>query len=112
MRSDPERLRDMGEAIALIDKYTTRGKESFFADELVQTWVLFHLQTIGEAARAMSAETRERYSQVSWQDIIDFRNLVVHEYFRIDLAIVWLIVENELPSLRSEIQLILKEIAL
>jgi uncharacterized protein with HEPN domain len=112
MRSDVERLRDMEEAIALIDKYTTRGKEYFFADELVQTWVLFHLQTIGEAARAMSEETRERYSQVSWQDIIDFRNLVVHEYFRIDLAIVWLIVEKELPNLRYEIQLILEELTL
>ncbi len=65
MRSDIERLRDIQDAIALIDRYTTRGKESFFADELVQAWVLFYLQTIGEAARAMSEETRERYSQVS-----------------------------------------------
>ncbi len=80
MRSDAERLKDINEAIAKIDKYASRGKRTFLDDELIQTWVLFHLQMIREAARAMSEETRVRYSQVSWQDIIDFRNLVVHEY--------------------------------
>jgi len=88
MRSDAERLKDINEAIAKIDKYASRGKRTFLDDELIQTWVLFHLQMIGEAARAMSEETRGRYPQVSWQDIIDFRNLVVHEYFRVDLDIV------------------------
>ncbi|WP_377476172.1 MAG: DUF86 domain-containing protein [Microcoleus anatoxicus] len=110
MRSDTERLKDIDEAIAKIEKYTVRGKQNFLDDELVQTWVLFNLQTIGEAVRSISEDIRRRYSQVSWQDIIDFRNLVVHEYFRVDLDLVWLIVENELPSLKSQIKLMLEEI--
>ncbi len=110
MRSDTERLKDIDEAITKIEKYTAKGKANFLADELVQIWVLFHLQTIGEAARAMSEVTRNRYLQVSWQDIIDFRNLVVHEYFRVDLEIVWVIVEHELPSFHSQIKLMLEEI--
>ena len=112
MRSDAERLKDMNEAIAKIEKYAVQGKETFFADELVQTWILFHLQTIGEASRAMSEQTRELYSDLNWQDIIDFRNLVVHEYFRVDLGVVWHIVQNELPMLKEQVLLMLSEVEL
>jgi uncharacterized protein with HEPN domain len=107
MRSDTERMKDMEEAIAKIEKYAVRGKASFFADELVQVWVLFNLQTIGEAAKAMTETTKNEYPKVDWRDIIDFRNLLVHEYFRVDLDIVWLIVENELPNLKTQIKLML-----
>ena len=110
MRSDLERLRDIDEAIAKIEKYAVRGNAAFFDDELVQTWILFHLQTIGEAARAMSEETREQYGAVEWQKIIGFRNLVVHEYFRVDLGIVWHIVQNELPMLKEQVLLMLAEV--
>lgn len=41
------------------------------------------LQIIGEAARSMSKETHQKYPQIPWQDIIDFRNLLVHEYFNV-----------------------------
>lgn len=109
MRSDVERLKDIDEAIAKIDKYKIRGYEFFLTDELLQTWILFHLQTVGEAARVMSEEIKTQYAEVEWQKIIGFRNLVVHEYFRIDLEIVWRIVENELPVLRDQIKLILEE---
>jgi uncharacterized protein with HEPN domain len=103
MRSDLERLKDIHEAIANIDKYVVRGRAAFFEDELIQTWVLFHLQTIGEAARAMSDTFRSRYPDVPWQDVIDFRNLVVHEYFRVNFRVVWRIVESDLPLLRSRV---------
>ena len=54
MRSDRERLLDIQEAIERIEKYATRGREAFERDELIQTWILHHLQIIGEAARALS----------------------------------------------------------
>jgi uncharacterized protein with HEPN domain len=66
MRSDPERLIDIQEGISNIEKYLVRGKSAFFDDELVQTWVLFHLQIIGEAARAISEQTKEQYPEVEW----------------------------------------------
>jgi len=110
MRKDSERLKDIDEAITKIEKYSVRGRTTFFDDELIQTWILYYLQIIGEAAKAMSDSTRERYPQVIWQDIIGFRNLVIHEYFRVDFEIVWRIVENELPILKPQIKLILDEI--
>ena len=110
MRSDTERLIDIQEGISKIEKYVARGKNTFFDDELVQTWVLFHLQIIGEAARAISEETKVKYVEIEWLRIIGFRNLLVHEYFRVNLDIVWYIVENELSDLKSQIELMLEEI--
>ncbi|NMG61078.1 DUF86 domain-containing protein [Geitlerinema sp. P-1104] len=107
MRNDIERLKDIQTAIAKIEKYAQRGKEEFFDNELIQGWMLLQLQTIGEAARAMDEATRQNYSAIQWRDIIDFRNLLVHEYFRIDLQIVWAIVEHQIPILKSQINTIL-----
>ena len=108
MRQDLERIKDIWEAIGKIQKYATQGKTKFFQDELVQAWILLQLQIIGEAASSMSVETKEQYSQINWQDIIDFRNLLVHEYFRVDLKIVWQIIEQEIPILKKQINSILQ----
>ena len=56
MRDDRERLFDILEAIERIDKYASKGRPAFEDDELIQTWVLHHLQLIGEATRALSTE--------------------------------------------------------
>ena len=52
MRDDRERLLDIQEAVERIERYTARGREAFEQDELIQTWVLYHLQIIGEAAHS------------------------------------------------------------
>ncbi|WP_319420732.1 HepT-like ribonuclease domain-containing protein [Pleurocapsa sp. FMAR1] len=109
MRSDLERIRDIQEAINNIEKYAIQGKAEFFANELIQSWILLQLQIIGEAARSMAAATHKQYPKIIWRDIIDFRNLLVHEYFRVDLKIIWQIIEQEIPILKKQINLILKE---
>jgi uncharacterized protein with HEPN domain len=108
MRDDRERIEDMREAINKIEKYSVLGKDKFLSDELIQGWILLQLQIIGEAARAMSDGTYTKYPEITWRDIIDFRNLIVHEYFRIDLKLVWKIVEQELPLLKEQIKKITK----
>ncbi|MBP0011881.1 MAG: DUF86 domain-containing protein [Roseofilum sp. SBFL] len=109
MRSNLERIMDMQESIANIERYAARGKNAFFEDELIQTWILYHLQILGKAARSISHILRDRYPSVEWQKIIGFRNLTVHEYFRVDLNIVWRIVEEELLILTKDVELILKD---
>ena len=54
MRSDKQRLIDIQEAIIKIEKYTLKGKDIFMKDELIQTWMLYNLQIIGEAVRSIS----------------------------------------------------------
>jgi uncharacterized protein with HEPN domain len=105
MRSDRERIQDIQEAILKIEKYSIQGKDSFFEDELIQGWILLQLQIIGEAARGISQQTQKKYGEVSWRDVIDFRNLLVHEYFRVDLKLVWKIIEQELPNFKQQINI-------
>ena len=58
-------MRDIQEAIAKMEKYLVRGKAEFLKDELIQSWTLLQLQIIGEAARSMSIETREKHSEIN-----------------------------------------------
>ena len=110
MRSDTERLQDILEAIERLEKYAVQGRRVFEQQELIQTWIIHHLQIVGEAARAISQNLKEQYPDISWRDAADLRNLVVHEYFRINIDIIWDIVENDIPILKEQIQTILQEI--
>lgn len=104
MREDRERLLDILEAIERIEKYASLGREAFFQDELVQIWILHHLQILGEAARTLDPLFQEQFPEIPWSQIIGMRNILVHHYFEIDTEIVWNVVENDLPSLRELIR--------
>jgi len=95
VRRDDQRLRDILEAIERIERVAVRGREAFDADELVQVWVVHHLQILGEAARALTGPIRAKYGQVPWSVIIGMRHILVHDYFGIDLAEVWTVVERD-----------------
>lgn len=110
MRRDGERLRDILDAIAAIERYANQGKQSFDEQELIQVWIVHHLQIIGEAANSLSVELINQYSEVPWAQIIAFRNILVHEYFRVSLNLVWAIVQNNLPSLKDAVDRMLVEI--
>ena len=110
MRDDVERLRDILEAIERIEKYAARGRATFDDDELIQTWMVHHIEVIGEACRALPEEFQARYTGVPWSDIIGMRNILIHHYFGIDLDAVWLVVERDLPDLKINVQAILREI--
>jgi uncharacterized protein with HEPN domain len=110
MRDDPERLRDILDAIEQIEKYAVYGKERFIQDELVQKWVVYHLIIIGEAASKMSEQTRQNYPNVPWVGTIDVRNIITHEYFRVDVNIIWKIVTDNIPQLKQQIKDILEGI--
>ena len=72
-------------------------------DELIQTWIVHHLQVIGEAAKKISPETRELEPGIPWGQIAGMRNILVHEYFSIDTELVWTTVEKDLPQLKEAI---------
>jgi hypothetical protein len=65
MRREAERLQDILDAIAAIERYAGQGRQAFDQQELIQVWVVHHLQIIGEAANSLSADLMNRYSQVS-----------------------------------------------
>lgn len=104
MRDDRQRILDILEAIEKIEKHTIGGKAAFEEDELIQTWVVYHLQIIGEAASKISDTSKEKYSAVPWRKIIGMRNTLVHGYFGVDADVVWAAVENDLPSLKETLK--------
>ncbi len=106
MRKDRERLQDILEAIEQIERYASQGKSEFEQNELIQVWILHHLQIIGEAARATSDDFKAQYPQIPWLDIADLRNLIVHEYFA--LTIIWDIVINDVPHLKEQVKITLE----
>ncbi|MBW4460685.1 MAG: DUF86 domain-containing protein [Nodosilinea sp. WJT8-NPBG4] len=110
MRRDDERLQDILDAIAAIERYTQQGQAAFESQELIQVWIAHHLQMIGEAATALSPDLKARYSNISWPQIIGLRNLLVHEYFRVDTQVLWDIANNDLQPLKTSIQAILQDL--
>ena len=70
MRDDRQRLVDILDAIDRIDRHTGGGRQAFERDELVQIWVLRHLQLIGEAARRLSEEVRTQHPEIPWAAIV------------------------------------------
>lgn len=109
MRREDERLQDILDAIAAIERYANHGKTAFEEQELIQVWMVHQLQIIGEAANALSKETLDNYPDTPWKQITGFRNLVVHEYFRVSLNLVWSIVQNNIPPLKLTIERMLED---
>lgn len=107
MREDRVRLQDVLEAIEKIERYANQGRQVFDNDEMLQVWVVYHLQILGEAIRQVSPAVQAQYPQVPWSQIIGMRNILVHDYFGIDLDIVWAVVERDLPRLKPQIKTIL-----
>ncbi|MBZ5623880.1 MAG: DUF86 domain-containing protein [Acidobacteriia bacterium] len=107
MRDDRVRLGDVLEAIERIEKYVGQGRDTFSADELVQTWVVHHLMIIGEACRALSAEFRAAHPEDVWAQAAGLRNVIVHQYFGIDLDIVWGVIERDIPDLKALVEQVL-----
>jgi uncharacterized protein with HEPN domain len=110
MRSEQERLLDILEAIERIEKYSSRGKEAFLKDELIQNWMVNHVSMIGEACRVLSDEFQAQYTGVPWADIIGMRNILIHHYFGIDTEAVWAVIERDIPELKLNIQAILRDL--
>jgi uncharacterized protein with HEPN domain len=82
--------------------------EDFCRDQMRQDAVVRQLEVIGEAARFLSEELRNRYPQIPWQDIIGMRHKLVHDYFEVDLRIVWDTVRFGLPQLKAWLREILE----
>ena len=99
------RVADILDAIGKIQRYASGLTfEQFQADDKTVDAVIRNLEVIGEAVRHLSAEQDDLPAGVPWSDIAGMRNILVHEYFGVDLAIVWQTVTVDLPELQEELQ--------
>jgi len=108
VRDPKERLLDILDAIAAIERHRGRDKVAFERDELLQVWFLRHLQIIGEAARALPEDVRALAPEIPWSKIVGMRNILVHGYFDIDTDIVWDAAMRDVPAIKPALERLLK----
>jgi uncharacterized protein with HEPN domain len=107
--SDEIRLRHILDAIIFIEKFSAgKSKQDLYTDYMYRFSVERQLEIIGEAANNLSPAIILHYADVPWQQIISFRNFIVHEYFGLDLELVWNVIDIHVPVFKVQVENILK----
>ena len=103
-RSSPLLVEDIWEAVEKIERYVSgMDYDAFVADEKTIDSVVRNLEIIGEAANRLPQNFRRQYPEINWPQIIGLRHRIVHDYFNIDIEIVWHIIHTDLPVFKSRI---------
>ena len=93
---------DILECIGAIEDYTAgMTHESFSKNRLVFDAVVRNIEIIGEASKKIPDDVLARYTEIRWRDVKGMRDIVVHDYIGINKEVVWGVVKNELPILKS-----------
>ncbi|MFH1856791.1 MAG: DUF86 domain-containing protein [Candidatus Omnitrophota bacterium] len=102
-------VEDILDSVLKIKRYV-KGKnfEKFSRDEKTIDAVIRNFEIMGEAVRQLPKRIRDKYPDIEWKAIIDFRNVIIHEYFGIDLEIIWDIIETKLFPLEQKLEKIEK----
>ena len=108
MKDDKVYLLHIRDAIQSIFDYTAAGKENFLKTKLIQDGVIRNLEIIGEAVKNVSDALKSKYKDMRWKQIAGMRDKMIHQYFGVNLEIVWEVVAKDLPPLQKKIEEILK----
>jgi len=92
-------LLHIADACEKIQKYLGDiSQTEFIQSPIVQDAVLRNFEIIGEASKHVSEDFRQKYPQIEWHGMTGLRNVLIHEYFGVDLVNVWNIAKNSIPS--------------
>jgi uncharacterized protein with HEPN domain len=97
---------DILDSIEKIELYAKKGKDSFFRSSLIQDGIIRNLEIIGEAANRLDPSFQSLYPEIEWRGIISLRNLLIHQYHRVDLNLIWHVILKDIPELKEKIQVI------
>lgn len=111
MTGDAVYLRHILEAISLIERYVAVGRDVFMTTSHWQDAVIRQLEIIGEATKQLSQGLRSQHPEVPWRRIAGLRDVLIHGYMGVDLDRVWGVTQRDLPGLRQQLQVILRETA-
>lgn len=101
MNRDAAHLAYMRDAIGKVERFTSGfDAKAFVGDEKTQSAVMLQLMLIGELAKKLSETTKKSYD-VPWKEIAGFRDRAIHDYYEMDLDIVWQTVQEDIPALNK-----------
>ena len=109
MKEDRIYLLHIRDALGRILSYTAEGKQAFFDDARTQGAVVRNLEVVGEAVKNLSERVKVLHAAVPWKRIAGMRDKMIHEYFGVNLQLVWDAIEQEVPRLQRKIAAILRE---
>jgi len=108
-RGDKEFVLDMLIACGRILKYTENlSYDDFCKNEMVLDAVVRNIEVLGEAAKNVSENVKNRYGDVEWREIARTRDKIIHFYFGVDVSIVWDIATKDIPVLKSKLEGLVK----
>jgi uncharacterized protein with HEPN domain len=109
MKSDLLYLSNIQDCIQRIESYTIEGKEKFLETPMIQDAVIRNFEIIGEATKRLSPELKNSYPDVSWKQIAGLRDILIHDYLKVNLNRVWGIIEQNLPQLKQTVETVLQQ---
>ena len=107
MKDDRIYLLHIRDAIRNIMEYTAAGQAYFIADRKTQDAVVRNLEIIGEASKRVSMALKETCPDVAWKPIAGMRDKLIHDYFGVNVRLVWDVVERDLPGLHDKVKQLL-----
>lgn len=111
-RGDVPALKDILEAIRRAQRYIgTMSLSEFLESTEKQDAVARNLSVIGEAVKKISPEFRRKHEEIEWTQIAGFRDKLVHDYYGVNLKILWDVIQEKLPGLKDQVTKLLDEAA-
>ena len=99
------------DSINLVEEYLKgKSKLDFLNSKQLQDSVIRRIEIIGEAIKNIPNDIKENYNQTPWKEITGMRDILIHQYFGVDLDLTWQVIDKDLPRLKRQISDISKNI--